>query len=146
LPAKSEKQRKFMGAELDRLRAGKETKTSMSEDQLSDFASKGLIKSINAYLTKRSRVLPCGHYEHEHEIEGLEKIIAGGVAPSETLQTTSQCDQPTPVTRTPATGQPGSSLVINSADPISLINRYLDKQSRLKCGHKKGDPNHLEAA
>ena len=60
-----------MGAELGRLRAGKETKTSMSEDQLGDFASNELIKSIDAYL---------------------------------------------------------------------------DKQSRLKCGHKKGDPNHLEAA
>ena len=33
-----------------------------------------------------------------------------------------------------------------SADPVNLINRYLDKQSRHKCGHKKGDPNHLEAA
>jgi len=42
LPAKSEKQRKFMGAELGRLRAGKETKTSMNEDQLGDFASKEL--------------------------------------------------------------------------------------------------------
>ena len=71
MPAKSEKQRKFMGAELGRLRAGKETKTSMNEDQLGDFASKELIKSIDVYL---------------------------------------------------------------------------DKQSRLKCGHKKGDPNHLEAA
>ena len=71
LPAKSEKQRRFMGAELGRLRAGKETKTSMNEDQLGDFASKELIKSIDVYL---------------------------------------------------------------------------DKQSRLKCGHKKGDPNHLEAA
>ena len=71
MPAVSEKQRRFMGAELGRLRAGKETKTSMNEDQLGDFASKELIKSINVYL---------------------------------------------------------------------------DKQSRLKCGHKKGDPNHLEAA
>ena len=71
MPAKSEKQRRFMGAELGRLRAGKETKTSMNEDQLGDFASKELIKSIDVYL---------------------------------------------------------------------------DKQSRLKCGHKKGDPNHLEAA
>ena len=60
-----------MGAELGRLRAGKKTKTSMNEDQLGDFGSKELIKSIDVYL---------------------------------------------------------------------------DKQSRLKCGHKKGDPNHLEAA
>ena len=39
-PAKSEKQRRFMGAELARKRAGKKTKTDMSEKQLSDFAHK----------------------------------------------------------------------------------------------------------
>ena len=40
MPAKSEKQRRFMGAELGRLRSGKKTETSMSEEQLGDFASK----------------------------------------------------------------------------------------------------------
>lgn len=40
MPAKSEKQRKFMGAELARKRAGKRTQTGMSEKQLSDFARK----------------------------------------------------------------------------------------------------------
>jgi len=40
MPAKSEKQRKFMGAELARKRAGKKTKTGMSEKKLSDFAHK----------------------------------------------------------------------------------------------------------
>jgi hypothetical protein len=40
MPAKSEKQRKFMGAELQRKREGKKTRTGMSEDQLEDFASK----------------------------------------------------------------------------------------------------------
>lgn len=41
MPAKTEKQRKFMGAELARKRAGKKTQTGMSEKQLEDFASKG---------------------------------------------------------------------------------------------------------
>jgi hypothetical protein len=41
MPAKSEKQRKFMGAELARKRAGKRTRTGMSEKQLEDYASKG---------------------------------------------------------------------------------------------------------
>lgn len=41
MPAKSEKQRKFMGAELERKREGKSTKTGMSEKQLRDFAKKG---------------------------------------------------------------------------------------------------------
>ena len=40
MPARSEKQRRFMGAELERKREGKKTQTSMSEKQLEDFASK----------------------------------------------------------------------------------------------------------
>jgi hypothetical protein len=40
MPAKTEKQRRFMGAELERKREGKKTKTDMSEKQLEDFASK----------------------------------------------------------------------------------------------------------
>ena len=45
MPSVSEKQRKFMGAELSRKRAGKKTVTGMSEGQLEDFASKPLTKS-----------------------------------------------------------------------------------------------------
>jgi hypothetical protein len=40
MPAKTEKQRKFMAAELSRKRAGKKTKTGMSEKQLRKFAKK----------------------------------------------------------------------------------------------------------
>ncbi|MEX2547359.1 MAG: DUF3008 domain-containing protein [Chloroflexota bacterium] len=40
MPAQSEKQRKFMGAELQRKREGRKTQTGMSEKQLEDFASK----------------------------------------------------------------------------------------------------------
>lgn len=39
MPSKTEKQRKFMGVELARKRAGGKTKTRMTEDQLEDFAS-----------------------------------------------------------------------------------------------------------
>jgi hypothetical protein len=39
LPAKSEKQRKFFGSELKKKRAGKRTKTGLSEDKLKDFAA-----------------------------------------------------------------------------------------------------------
>ena len=49
MPAVSEKQRKFMGAELARRRAGKKTRTEMSEQQLRDFAGtkeKGLPKAL----------------------------------------------------------------------------------------------------
>lgn len=40
MPAVSEKQRRFMGAELGRLRSGQKTRTGMSEEQLRDFARK----------------------------------------------------------------------------------------------------------
>lgn len=40
MPAESEKQRRFMGAELARKRAGKKTRTGMNEKQLREFASK----------------------------------------------------------------------------------------------------------
>ena len=40
MPAKSEKQRKFMGAELERKREGKKTRTDMSEKELEKYASK----------------------------------------------------------------------------------------------------------
>jgi hypothetical protein len=45
MPAKTEKQRKFMGAELGRKRAGKKTKTGMSEKKLEEYASKDKKKS-----------------------------------------------------------------------------------------------------
>ena len=40
MPSTSAKQRRFMGAELQRKREGKKTKTGMSEKQLEDFATK----------------------------------------------------------------------------------------------------------
>lgn len=39
MPAKSKAQQRFMGAELERRRAGKKTRTKMSERQLEEFAS-----------------------------------------------------------------------------------------------------------
>ena len=40
MPAKTERQRKFMGAELGRKRAGRKTRTGMTEKQLREFAHK----------------------------------------------------------------------------------------------------------
>ena len=45
LPATTEKQRRFMGAELQRKREGKKTKTGMSEKELEKMASKDKKKS-----------------------------------------------------------------------------------------------------
>ena len=39
MPAKTEKQRGFMGAELERKREGKKTQTNMSESELEKMAS-----------------------------------------------------------------------------------------------------------
>lgn len=49
MPSKSEKQRKFMGLELARLRAGEKTDTGMSEQQLRDFARKSIVKFLEDY-------------------------------------------------------------------------------------------------
>lgn len=46
MPAVSEKQRKFMGAELSRKRAGKKTKTKMTEAQLLHYTAKRLKKTF----------------------------------------------------------------------------------------------------
>lgn len=51
MPAKSDKQQRFMGAELARKRAGEQTQTGMSEKQLEDFATK---KKIKAGLKRKS--------------------------------------------------------------------------------------------
>ena len=40
MPAKSEKQRRFMGAELARKKAGQPTKTGMSATKLRHFATR----------------------------------------------------------------------------------------------------------
>lgn len=44
-----------------------------------------------------------------------------------------------------SSGIHGSSYQ-GSADPVELISEYLDLQSRKKCKHAKGDPDHIEAA
>ena len=40
MPARTEKQRRFMGAELERKREDKKTQTGMSESELEKMASK----------------------------------------------------------------------------------------------------------
>lgn len=44
MPAVSEKQRKFFGAELGRKREGKKTRTGLSERQLKEYAATPLQK------------------------------------------------------------------------------------------------------
>jgi len=44
MPSTSRKMQRFMGAELGRKRAGKPTKTNMTESQLADFAKAPVAK------------------------------------------------------------------------------------------------------
>ena len=50
MPAVSEKQRRFFGAELNRKRAGKKTRTGLSEEKLSEFASQ--LKAVRKNIKK----------------------------------------------------------------------------------------------
>lgn len=50
MPAESERQQRFMGAELARLRAGQRTRTGMSESQLRDFAHTKKVKQKRGSL------------------------------------------------------------------------------------------------
>ena len=61
MPAKSEKQRKFMGAELARKREGKKTKTGMSEKKLEEYASKGKKRQLHASTTCQGKRAPRSH-------------------------------------------------------------------------------------
>ncbi len=53
MPAKSEKQRKMMGADLAKAKKGKKTKTGMNIKQLEDFARKPGKKKSGAGRTVR---------------------------------------------------------------------------------------------
>ena len=90
MPSKSEKQRRFMGAELSRRRSGERTETDMSEKQLGDYASKDeeeeevefngdyAINLIEKYLNKdKKNVCPkCG--KEDCKGNGIEKETLGG--------------------------------------------------------------------
>jgi len=54
MPSKSKAQQRFMGADLERAREGKKTRTGMTESQLKDFAStkrKGLPNRVKPKRT-----------------------------------------------------------------------------------------------
>uniref|UniRef100_A0A6M3KUB9 Uncharacterized protein n=1 Tax=viral metagenome TaxID=1070528 RepID=A0A6M3KUB9_9ZZZZ len=53
MPSETERQRKFMGSELARKRAGKKTKTGMTERQLEDFATKRAAKRLKKVFKKK---------------------------------------------------------------------------------------------
>jgi len=58
MPAVSKAQQRYMGAELARKRAGRKTRTGMTEEQLRDFAAtkrKGLPRRIAKHVSKAAR-------------------------------------------------------------------------------------------
>lgn len=74
-PAYSERQRRFMCAELGRKRSGKRTITKMTERQLSDYCKKNPVKVIShrqaLQLTKR--IISYAKKLFKHEIEGTKR-------------------------------------------------------------------------
>ena len=88
MPSKSEKQRRFMGAELSRLRSGEKTETDMSEEQLSDYAAKEafVLSLIDEYLDKdKKNVCPkCGK-DHISSIDkqGIHQTAPGYSGPAQ---------------------------------------------------------------
>jgi len=87
MPSKSEKQRRFMGAELGRLRSGQKTKTGMPEKKLSDFASKSMtseipvLELIGDYLYKNEGLCRrCGKPRNVGKHSEIEKIMQGGAS------------------------------------------------------------------
>ena len=86
MPAKSEKQRRFMRAELGRLRSGKKTETGMSEEKLSDFAAKSdtsevpVLALIGDYLYKNEGLCRrCGKPKDVGRHSEVEKQDIGWV-------------------------------------------------------------------
>ncbi len=61
MPSKTERERRFMGADLARLRAGETTRTGMSESQLEEFARKPLTHARGGSIAVR-RALPIASY------------------------------------------------------------------------------------
>ena len=57
MPAKTEKQRKFFGAELSRKRKGEKTETGLSEEKLEEFATKGSAPFTNGEIKRGYRKL-----------------------------------------------------------------------------------------
>ncbi len=55
MPARSEAQRRLAGADLRRKRAGKETRTDMTEEQLADYARKPTTKDAARALQGRRK-------------------------------------------------------------------------------------------
>lgn len=71
-PASSERQRRFMCAELGRLRSGKKTQTGMRESQLRDFCRKRNLAKISVSQIRRGTI---------HELEHTtDRAIARKIA------------------------------------------------------------------
>lgn len=80
MPSVSERQRRFMGAELGRARAGQKTRTGMSQAQLEDFAMKP-----RSHMPKGATQSPRGNLGdlREREIAGaFPRRIKQGSAPN----------------------------------------------------------------
>lgn len=75
MPAVSAKQQRFMGAELGRKRAGKKTRTEMSEKQLEEFATMGKRMkkgNVKSKMPKGAGLSPSGDIGAKRQEESVK--------------------------------------------------------------------------
>ena len=86
MPAKSAKQQRFMGSELARKRAGKKTKTGMSEKQLEEFATMkhGKHKKMKSNMPSGASQSPSGDIGAKRQEESTKM---GGFKAGPTITT-----------------------------------------------------------
>jgi hypothetical protein len=90
MPSVSEKQRRFMGADLARAKAGKKTRTGMSKEQLRHFAEKPIAHALSGtrlhYIGTVSelhylKMLPKEDMAFARAVRGYVKQVGGKVSP-----------------------------------------------------------------
>ena len=123
MPAKTEKQRRFMGAELARVRAGVKTRTGMSEEKLSEYASVyKAVALIDAYLFKHGRILPCGH--HAEEGGDIDKACTQNMCGAVGSSTGSTSSTPSGTGTNWGSASGGGSMGIHATNPNSTQYNY----------------------
>lgn len=135
MPSKSEKQRRFMGAELARKRAGKETRTNMSEDKLEDFASKEFVMKdalefIDNYIKK-----------DDIYISGLGEVPINETKPIRRVRRVHQTEPSDEVIRQRIKEGGRDAYDIASGATIGMGSRLTGKELRHR---KRKNPTHQE--
>lgn len=84
MPSVSEKQRRFAGAELARKRAGKKTRTGMSESQLKEYAT--MMHGKHEKKMKSHGMMMKGNYGDCGAMRQEESVKVGGFKAGATVK------------------------------------------------------------